>query len=250
MSAKKKRSSRRSERTPAQFSLVASLMLVGLLIVGAVFVVLSDEGGGEATQSQSPQPTTQPTQQPTDSTTEIDDCKVTDKSQKLPESTPDDVNWTLWKGMALPASESAGPLEVDKTTGVTKCYARTPMGAVMATMNIGFRAWLVAPDTSVVDEQFADGTFKKQYREMVAQENGTDDTPQIAGFRVISYEKTDAIVAVAVGDSASGYARGQMTLTWEDGTWKAVATADDVSDGGGWQGMDTMDGFIELKGVG
>ncbi|MQA03535.1 MAG: hypothetical protein GEV07_12720 [Streptosporangiales bacterium] len=230
---------------------MASLMLVGLLIVGAVFVVLSDDGGGEVAQSPTPQATTttQPTQMPSESSTETDDCDLKDKRQKLPESAPDDINWTLWKGMALPASESAGPLEVDDENGVTRCYARTPMGAVMATMNIGFRTWLAAPDTSVVDKQYAEGAFKDEVRAMVAGEGSVRSPAQIAGFRILAYSKSDAIVEVAVGDSRSGYAKGQATLTWADGSWKAVATAEHVSDGGGWQGINSIDGFIELRGV-
>lgn len=229
---------------------MAAACLVGLLAIAAAIVVVSDRGD----ESANPPPT--PTAgsssaEPTESATEesAPTCGVTDTSQDLPATTPKDVTWTVWKGAALPSSKSAGPLEADDSTGVTECYARTPLGASMAAINIGYRISLAAPDTTIIDKQVAEGPHKKQFKQTAAGYQKPSEIPQIAGFRVNSYTDTQALVDIAIGDSG-GYATSQSSMTWVDGTWKAVATANDAEGTSNWQNIDSLDGYVELKGVG
>lgn len=239
------------DRAPRRWTLVLAAAIVGLIVVGAVFVELASPGGSDTSTQPTGTPTPidspTPTVTPSAASTTGLGCGVTDKRQKLPTRTPKDITWTIWRGVALPQSTSAGPLEIDNSTGVTGCYSDTPVGAVIATVNIGYRMTVAAPDTTVVDEQVADGPYKKRLRNQLASYSAPDGLPQLAGFRIISYTKRYATVDLAVGNE-NGYATDESQMIWQDGTWKMVATADDVGSTG-WHQVDDIDGYIALKGV-
>lgn len=238
----------RSDRSPRRWTLIASAMLAGLILVGAVFIVVSDgSGDGQAGDTASPRPSASGSA--SQSVTQPQSCGATDKEQDLPSTTPDDVSWNIWHGAALPKSKSAGPVKADKKTGVTSCYARTPMGAAMASINIGIRLGLAAPDTAIVDEQVADGPYKEKLRQVVKGYAAPDSKAQIAGFRVITYDRSNATISLAAGDSADGYAESRGTVAWQDGTWRLVATADDLEPETSWRQIESLDGYVELKGV-
>lgn len=241
------------ERAPRRWTFVLAAAVAGLVVVGAVFVELASPNEPDTsshstetpTQVTSPIPTVTPS---SDSTTGLG-CGVTDTAQKLPTTTPKGISWTVWRKAVLPRSRTAGPLEVDNATGVTGCYADTPVGAVMAAVNIDYRSTLAAPDTTIIDKQVADGPYKKKLRDLAAQYHAPDSFPQLAGFRFVSYSKQYATIAIAIGNE-NGYATSQTQVTWQDGTWKMVATADDLKTSSSWQNVDDISGFVPLKGVG
>lgn len=239
------------DRAPRRWTFVLAAFVVGLVVVGGVFVELSSPSGGDtaskSTTTPTPSVSATPTVTPSAGETTGLGCGTTDTRQKLPTTTPKGVTWTVWRQFALPQSKTAGPLEINDSTGVTGCYADTPLGAVMAMINIGFRMALAAPDTTVVDEQVAAGPYKKKLHDVIAGYNAPNEIPQVAGFRIVSYSKQYATIQVAVGNE-NGYAISGSQMVWQDGTWKQVATADDVGDSE-WQKVDTIDGFIPLKGV-
>lgn len=239
------------DREPRRWTLVLAAFVVGLIVVGGVFVELASPSGGDtssqATGTAAPVDSPTPAVTPSGGSTTGLGCGVTDTRQKLPTSTPKDITWTIWRGIALPQSTSAGPLEIDNSTGVTGCYADTPIGAVLATANIGYRMTVAAPDTTIVDQQVADGPYKKQLRDELSGSRPPDHIPQLAGFRIISYTKRYATVDLAIGNE-DGYATGESQMVWQDGTWKMVATADDVNSNG-WHQVDDINGYIALKGV-
>lgn len=233
-------------REPRRWTFVASAMMVGLLVVGAVFVVLSSPGDGES-RAEPTRSTPTVVATPTGS----DGCKLTDTGQQLPTEAPSDVDWKLWRGGALPISKSAGPGRVDEQTGFTSCYAHTPVGAAMAAMNIVFRMSLAAPDTTIVDQQVAEGPHKADLREIISEYDPPEDSiAQIAGFQVSSYDKSQALVDIAVGDARIGYIHTKKLMTWQDGTWRMVATADDLETRKEWQDLEDLDDHIEFRGVG
>ncbi|HEX6446607.1 MAG TPA: hypothetical protein VF053_16045 [Streptosporangiales bacterium] len=226
--------------------------VVGLVVVGAVFIELSSPPGGDTasrtTSTPTPSASTTPSVTPSAGETTGLGCGVTDTRQKLPTTTPKGITWTVWRQAALPQSKTAGPLEVDSSTGVTGCYADTPVGAVMAAVNISYRSTLAAPDTTIIDEQVADGPYKKKLRNLAAQYQAPDSFPQLAGFRFVSYSKQYATISIAIGNE-NGYAVSQTQVAWQDGTWKMVATADDLDTSSSWQNVDDIDGYVPLKGV-
>ncbi|MBO0827917.1 MAG: hypothetical protein J2P24_09055 [Streptosporangiales bacterium] len=240
-------------REPRRWTFVLAAMVAGLVVVGAVFVELSSPSGSststQPTDTPTPSDSPTPTVTPSDNSTTGLGCGVTDTSQKLPTTTPRGITWVVWRKAALPRSSAAGPLEVDDSTGVTGCYADTPVGAVLAAVNISYRATLSAPDTTIIDEQVADGPYKQKLRVLAAQYQAPDSFPQLAGFRFISYSKQYATVSIAIGNE-NGYATSQTQVMWQGGTWKMVATADDLDTSSSWQDVDDIDGYVPLKGVG
>lgn len=244
---------RSGNQEPRRWTLVVAAFVLGLVVVGALFVVLAspvdDSGHTSAQSSATPAPSTSPSMTPTVTQTGGNlGCGVTDTSQKLPTSTPKGITWSIWKRGALPKSKTAGPLESDDTTGVTGCYARTPVGAVMAAINISFRMSLAAPHTDIVDRQVVDGPYKAKLRDAVSSYSAPGDLPQIAGFSIVSYSKKYATIGIAIGNT-SGYATNREQVAWQNGTWMLVPTADDLSSDS-WQNVDNIDGYITLRGVG
>ncbi|MGH3095082.1 MAG: hypothetical protein ACRDMV_03680 [Streptosporangiales bacterium] len=241
-------------RGPRRWTLIGSVILVGLLVLGAVYVVLSEpsEAGHDPSAATTPTaPAASEVPSPTYRTPDAaDDCAADTTSQRLPTTTPKDITWSVWNSAALPASKSAGPLETNEKTGVTSCYARTPVGAVMAAINISYRASLAAPDTTIIKKQVADGHYKKQLVDVAANYEAPRSIPQVAGFQIVDYQRSQALVAIAVGSPETGLGTSTTTVAWEDGTWKMVAGADDLTGGGGWTRIDDLSGYIPLKGVG
>lgn len=227
--------------------------VAGLVVVGAVFIELSSPSNTDTTSrptdSPAPSDSATPTVTPSGGSTTGLGCGITDTSQKLPTTTPKGIDWIVWRKAALPRSTTAGPLEIDNSTGVTGCYADTPVGAVMAAVNISYRATLTAPDTTIVDEQVADGPYKQKLHNLAAQYQAPDSFPQLAGFRFISYSKQYATISIAIGNE-NGYATSQTQVAWQGGTWKMVATANDLDTSSSWQNVDNIDGYVPLKGVG
>lgn len=245
----------RDNRPPRRWSLVASLGVLCLIVVGGTFVILTnpdDNGTRQASRtshtSRPAQPPSTAASSPTATHASKKSCGVTDTRKRIPASTPDDVTWTLWKGGALPKSKSAGPLQVNKKTGVTSCYAHTPLGALMAAINIDFRALLATPDTTIVDKQVAPGPYKAQYRSFIASSSPPTYIPQVAGFNITSYQSSTALIKVALGNHSDGYIAESSTVIWQDGTWKSMASAGDTADSA--ERLDSLFGYVELKGVG
>lgn len=240
------------DRAPRRWTLVLAAAVVGLIVVGAVFVELSsppgDDTASRSTGTPTPSTSPTPTDTPSSDSTGLG-CGVTDTSQKMPTTTPKHITWVVWRKAALPKSKTAGPLEINTSTGVTGCYADTPVGAVMAAVNISYRATLAAPDTTIIDEQVADGPYKKKLRDLAAEYQAPDTFPQLAGFRFVSYSKQYATISIAIGNE-NGYAVSQTQVAWQDGTWKMVATADDLDTSSSWQNVDDIDGYVPLQGVG
>lgn len=233
-------------RRSRQWSFFGSLAFVGVLVIGAAVVVF---GGGGSDDGQDATPGSSRSSASTAKGTKPTGCTATDRRQKVPTASPSDVKWQVWRGMALPRSRSAGPLRADERTGVTSCYAHTPLGAVMAAVNIGIRAGLAAPATTVVDEQVAEGPQKAQLRDVVRTYSPPDDFAQLAGFQVVSYRPSQAIVSVASGGGSNGYLESGTTVVWQDGTWRMVVSPDDLEPERSWQPVESLDGYVELEGV-
>ena len=157
------------------------------------------------------------------------------------------VRWSSFYGVELPVSAQAGPFGA--SGGVAAGFAQTPLGALLAAVNIGVRAnaqWgpriftavirrqVTGPDASALlaSCQAAYGQAAQSDGVTGGQPLGTVDVTEQA-FRWITYTPAAAILdLVSAGPGSNGAtvrASVQMEVVWDGGDWKAVAPP-----GGDW----------------
>ncbi|MEU1590656.1 hypothetical protein [Micromonospora sp. NPDC005710] len=133
---------------------------------------------------------------------------------------PDDLTWlVLETGKRVPVSASIGPRHSDGQ--VLRCFAHTPMGAVLAAhvvpTQLGERGW-----RATVDQQVIAGTG----REVLA---GRLDfaTPGVGGshgayvgYTVVRYTPEAALVRLLVKTTAGQHVATVVDVRWDAGDWK------------------------------
>jgi hypothetical protein len=153
-------------------------------------------------------------------------CATTATDQTIPGDTPKDVTWTLVAGIAVPQSSTAGPM-LHSPAGVSYCYARTPVGVVLAVSNLGRAVGdAAALQTDSVKYSIVPGPLTDA---LAAQPPVTSDPAslsgvQYAGFRIISYTQDSASVAIALSSPSSpgSYIVGTAAMEWNQGDWRVV----------------------------
>ena len=177
------------------------------------------------------------------------------------------VRWSGFYGVELPVSAQAGPY--DTSGGMAAGFARTPLGALLAAVNIGVRAnaqWgpriftavirgqVTGPDAAALLAgcQAAYDQAAQSAGVTAGQPLGTADVTEQA-FRWVAYTPAAAILDLAVaGPGASGAtvrASVQMEAVWDGGDWKVVAPP-----GGDWgnsaTGLSSLAGYTVFPGQG
>ncbi|MEU6215417.1 hypothetical protein ABZ891_36665 [Streptomyces sp. NPDC047023] len=154
-------------------------------------------------------------------------CSTNDTDQTVPTRSPADLKWMTYQTSLLPASPTAGPLKVEGP--VWSCFARTPLGAVLALHAIS--AKLGGSDWNVVTEkQLARGPGRDQFiarRSKNADNNktgapGSDGTH--LGFRVLTATKDQVTTMVLMRTTDGTYVTLTVSTVWEDGDWKLRPT--------------------------
>jgi hypothetical protein len=153
-------------------------------------------------------------------------CATTATDQTVPGDTPKDVTWTLVAGTAVPQSSTAGPM-LHTPAGVGYCYARTPVGAVLAVSNLGRSA---GDPQAVQDDQLKYSTVPGPLADQIAAKPATASDPaatagvQYAGFRVISYTPDSVSVALALSSTQrpGTYFIATAAMEWNQGDWRVV----------------------------
>ena len=157
------------------------------------------------------------------------------------------VRWSGFYGVELPVSAQAGPFGT--SGGVAAGFAHTPLGALLAAVNIGVRAnaqWgpriftavirgqVTGPDAAALLAgcQAAYDQAAQSGQVTGGQPLGTVDVTEQA-FRWITYTPAAAILdLVSAGPGSNGAtvrASVQMDVVWDGGDWKVVAPP-----GGDW----------------
>ncbi|MEU4569464.1 hypothetical protein [Micromonospora sp. NPDC023956] len=137
---------------------------------------------------------------------------------------PGDVTWrTLDAGKRVPVSASEGP----STAGpVLRCFARTPMGAVLAAhvipTQLGGPEW-----RAVADRQVVTGRGREV---LVARLDAATGSTAVrgggsyAGYALLRYAPEAARVQVLVRSGSGGYVATVVELRWDGGDWKVAPT--------------------------
>jgi hypothetical protein len=186
---------------------------------------------------------------------------------QVPQVSLASMRWDGFYGVELPVSAQAGPSGT--SGGVAAGFAHTPLGALLAAVNIGVRAnaqWGPRIFTAVIRGQVTGPDAAallagcQAAYDQAAQSDGvtggqplgTVDVTEQA-FRWITYTPAAAILDLAVaGPGASGAtvrASVQMEAVWDGGDWKVVAPP-----GGDWgnsaAGLSSLAGYTVFPGHG
>jgi hypothetical protein len=185
----------------------------------------------------------------------------------LPRVSLASVRWSGFYGVELPVSAQAGPY--DTSGGVATGFAHTPLGALLAAVNVGVRAnaqWGPRIFTTVIRGQVTGPDAAALLASCQAAYDQAAQSGQVAGgqplgtvhvteqaFRWITYTPAAAIldlVSAAPGDGgATVRASVQMEVVWDGGDWKVVAPP-----GGDWgnsaAALSSLAGYTAFPGHG
>ena len=147
-------------------------------------------------------------------------------------TTPPPVRWEVFNGAVLPVSDEHGPAVVDGA--VARCYAHTPTGALIAAVQIDYRA-LVDPGggVEVARKQTVPGEGQEALVTALRERGrpgsaAPGELCQVAGFRFVNYTPEEAVIAIATrcGEKI------QLTedrVQWRNGDWHQVLEPDGSS---------------------
>ncbi|MFI9304960.1 hypothetical protein [Streptomyces triculaminicus] len=239
---------------------ITSAVFILLVVVMGVFVAVTggddDTKGADSAASKTPATPAAPAtgggsvsssapQKPTDGS-----CTPTDTDSKVPTVAPKDVTWELVNSAALPRSKSAGPLKFDGLTA--SCYAHTPRGALMASVNGYYRSIVALPDSNPMKEMLLPGPGRDKLLEgskQITQPVPAGELAQLAGFQVVTYTAETAVVSLVNGEEAGRTLKVfQVTVRWADGDWKVVP-ADDGHLTSSSNAITNMSGYTQFRGL-
>jgi hypothetical protein len=177
------------------------------------------------------------------------------------------LRWGEFHGVELPSSPLAGPR--DTSGGLASGFADTPLGALLAALNIGVRAnaqWGPAIFGPTIRDQVtgADApallaSCQSAYRQARQASHVTSGQPlgnayvTEEAFRWIAYTPAGATVdLVSAGPGSQGETVRAVTrveVVWDGGDWRVIAPP-----GGDWGNsahqMSSLDGYTTFPGQG
>lgn len=230
---------------------VLAAAFIGFVAVVAGMIVLTSDTSGRANGSSTAQvPAARAADPPSTPGGDGDACpELPDKRQDVPTAAPRGMTWTLYGAVALPLSKESGPAVVGKD--VARCYARTPVGALLATSQISVR-YLAADDWLTVTRTQTVGAGRDAYiagrttAEKTAPPDG--DGPvhgQIAGFRFVTYNDTTAVIQTVWRFPDGRMQAATTTVLWQDGDWRLEYPADPAAP----TPVSSLAGFTDWGGV-
>jgi hypothetical protein len=223
---------------------LVSAATVATLVVLTVWVVL---GRGDGPPAAAPTTTTAPgSPAPAAGGAPSPSPVPAGASDEIPRRAPEDVRWSLWYGIALPSSPTAGPSRDDGSG-----YAHTPTGALLAASQIPYRVIVGDNWRSSVERQVVAGPGRNALiaaLEQITERYDTSGFSQIGGFRFVSYEGDRAVIDLVVGRKGSTLRAVPTTVRWIDGDWRLVVTPR----GEVWADytlLESLDGYVAWAGV-
>ncbi|WP_143043740.1 hypothetical protein [Nonomuraea jiangxiensis] len=173
-------------------------------------------------------------------------------SQALPTRPPADVAWTVFHGVAEPASREHGPHRHE--ADVHRCFARTPTGALIAAWQIATRFVLADDWRRVVESQVMPGPGRDAYvaqRAQVRADTGraAGGYGQLAAFAIASYTPDVATVQLVSRFAATGQLQvNTVTVAWSGDDWR-LRLQPDGSISPSLQAVSSLAGFVPWGGV-
>lgn len=203
---------------------LAAAAFLGLVLVLAV-VVIATSGSDKDDNTPSatgPSRTTSTAHASSPAADSGNGCGLTDTNQSVPTSTPPNIKWDLLKGDAMPTSPIAGPGKVEGP--VARCYAHTPLGALLAASQIGDRLGVASnrEAAEIIKAQAVPGPgVDRALTLLQGAELGTGTTDgHTAGFQFVSYTADTAVINMVSRMNNGTFNTATFTMKWVDGDWK------------------------------
>ncbi|WP_198359147.1 hypothetical protein [Streptomyces fildesensis] len=197
---------------------------------GLLAAVLLSSGDDSTDAAPAPSPTTTAGVAPTGAPADGSCPALADTDTRVPTTAPAGVEWTLFQTVALPTSKTAGPAVTEGD--VTRCYAHTPTGALLASAQINTR-FIFATDWRTVTEKqtIGDGRTKYVTTRTAAEAsagpatNAPSDHGQIAAFKFVTYNANTAVVQQVWRFPTGLMQVSTVPMIWDHGDWKLEIAA-------------------------
>jgi hypothetical protein len=220
-------------------SLVAAGAFLAVIVVIALLVFL--RGGDKATSTPAPGPAPGPSApNPVPADTAVP-------------TSPPPARWDLYRTVALPYSESAGPAVVNGP--VASGFAHTPTGALLATVHAGYRKSLALNSElpTVTTSMIQPGPGRDAYVQLRQQYPVTappapGEATQLAGFRFVTYTLDTAVIQLVSRNVNGAFQMTTSTVAWDGSDWKLVLQANGA-DSPTAQRVPSLDGFVVWGGI-
>ncbi|MEF9915586.1 hypothetical protein RJT17_36575 [Streptomyces sp. P5-A9] len=155
-------------------------------------------------------------------------CRTDDSSDAVPMTSPEGIKWRMLGLVRVPVSAKAGPTHMDG--GLWWCFARTPLGAVLAahiiTSQMTEKSWRTVLDRQIVAGQGRDiYEFTRSIEPDTIRGSLSSSVGTPTGFAVTEYTDSQARVQILI-KASSGYAEIACDLRWSKGDWKVLPSSD------------------------
>ena len=233
--------------------LISALLVVALVIGGAWVLFSRPTPTPEANPSTSPtaqvsgdqQPTPNGGQESTESEASDSSCGMSATDASVPSAALPSVPVSVGDGLEVPSLNGGGP---GVTEGISRCFAHTPTGALMAGAN--FMKWFSSkqqlPD--VVSTLMAPSADRDHLEAQVRAgwSGETGSAVSIRGYHFEDRGPNNALVVLAVSTPAypNDLVAWPLAMTWVEGDWKVVAPAVDNWGERSIQSLQ-VEGFVE-----
>ena len=165
-------------------------------------------------------------------------------------TTGPDANWVLVGKMAAPTVEDAGPA-VEDEDGYRHCYARTPLGALVAAANLAAMGSEPSLAGRLTSDALVPGALRDRLLASPQPSSSSSGSGQLRGFRMVSYDGTKAVVELGMQTANGRYGSVMVELVWYDGDWRygvrGEGAAQDLAVTYSWP--PSLVGFIVWSGV-
>ncbi|ASR39945.1 hypothetical protein BAY61_32195 (plasmid) [Prauserella marina] len=207
-----------------------ALVVVGVLVVAALAVAAFLLGRDTSGESTPPPPAT---------------SAPASSDAAVPAQPPEGVRWQRYQGVLLPLSDVHGPRQ--NRDGVATGFAHTSEGALLALVNIYYRVTLAPGEQwREIAEQQIVGAGQQDFVEQMshADRSALPSPPPVAGFRVVSFDESTAVITLVVG-SPGGYIATTEVMRWADGDWRYALDSATPSPP---QRLSSLEGYVPWNG--
>ena len=211
------RTSRRPTRT------IAVLVVVTALLAGCA----PTQNDATATTPDAPSAARTPTDP--SPTTSDSVCGLPAGDQEPPDSALGPATVRVGDGLAVPSVQGVGP---GVTEGVSRCFAHSPTGAVVAAAN--FIVWLSSNQRldEVTTTLIAAGADRdRMLAEVHSSWDGSTTVPlAVLGYGIEVRSPDEALVTIAASlpsDAPRTVTAWPLVMIWQDGDWKVKPPSND-----------------------
>ncbi|MGE3194629.1 MAG: hypothetical protein AB7K08_14315 [Microbacteriaceae bacterium] len=200
--------------------IAAAIVVLLIVVAGGIAVIVGLTSQGD------PDPTPTGTTGPGPSAEDESVCGLEDFETESSLTEAPDNEWELVGTVAAPTDPEVGPGVVDDD-GFRTCFAHTAEGALYAAANyvalssdprLQPRIWMLLEEGPVRDQAEADSASNPS--------EPSSSRLQVAGFRVLEYSASTAIIDVAwqVTSPTPGLISMPIEFTWQEGDWRLATT--------------------------